>query len=151
MSRPAISPGYTLIELCLLLVLFALLSSLAVPSLSGTLSAARTRAALDRLSADIFLARSMAARAGSPILVRFDPPSGCAEFYELTDATGAVLRRASTSVADTGVCLSSNVARAMKVNSRGMLTGSPRTLRAASGAARDSATISMVGRVYRWP
>jgi type II secretory pathway pseudopilin PulG len=149
MSRRWSSPGFTLIELSLLLVLFALLSALAIPSFSGTLSRARTRAALDRLAGDLFLARSLAARSGRPLRVRFGPAGECADFYEITGDTG-VLRRVTVRSGSAGVCLSSNVPGAMRVNSRGMLVGSPRTVWARSGGEADSATISIVGRVYRW-
>lgn len=144
------SSGFTLIELCLLLVLFGVLSSLAVPSLSESLARARTGAVLNRLSGDLFLARSLAAREGRPVRVRFEPASGCADLYELVTEEGRVLRRVTANPARTGVCLRGNVPGAMRVNSRGMLIGSPRRVVARSGRAADSVTISLVGRVYRW-
>lgn len=144
------SAGFTLIELCLLLVLFGVLSSLAVPSLSATLARARTSAALSRFSGDLYLARSLAAREGRPVQVRFEPASGCAQRYELLADDGRVLRRVTAGPERTGVCLRSNVPWALRVNSRGMLVGSPRRVLATSGRAADSVTISLVGRVYRW-
>lgn len=150
MDRSGPPPGFTLIELCVLLVLFALLSSLAVPSLSATMARARTAAVLNRLSGDLFLARTLATRGGASVSLRFEPPEGCAERYELVSADGSVLRRVVMGGDASGVCLTSNVSRAMRVNSRGMLVGSPRTLHARSGRAVDSVTISMVGRVLRW-
>jgi hypothetical protein len=48
-----------------------------------------------------------------------------------------------------GVCLSSNVARAFSIDSRGMLMGSARTVHVRSGAAHDSAVVSIVGRLTR--
>src|SRR5690606_26535278 len=126
MSLRSSSSGFTLIELSLLLVLFALLSAMAVPSFTNSMSRARARAAIDRLSGDVFLARSVAAQRGLPVYIRFEPPSGCADHYELSDGTGALVRRVTVRQEDTGVCLSSNVARAMRVDSRGMLVGSPR-------------------------
>lgn len=142
--------GFTLIELCLLLVLLAVLSSFAVPSLTDTIARARTAAVLNRLSGDLFLARSLAARSGASVSLRFEPPRGCAERYEVVAANDSVLRRVTLAGEANGVCLTSNVARAMRVNPRGMLVGSPRTLHVRSGRVADSATISMVGRVYRW-
>lgn len=150
MPRPSDPSGYTLTELILLLALFALLSALAVPSFSNVLARDRTRAILDRLSGDLYLARSVAVRRAQPITIRFDPPTGCAARYELVDVGGEVLRRVTTDPGDTGVCLESNVDRAMRVNARGLLVGSPRTIRASRGEVADSVTISMVGRVYRW-
>lgn len=146
MNRPA---GFTLIELCILLVLFALLSALAVPSLSGTISQSRVRGAMGRLTGDIHLARALAARSGQPVRIRFEPADGCARRYLVEDATGAVIR--SVAVGADQVCLSSNVSRPMFVNGRGMLSGSPRRIHARSGSAVDSAVVSIVGRVLRPP
>ena len=151
MSRRPSAAGFTLIELSVLLVLFALLSAMAVPSLSSILAHARARAALDRLAGDLFFARAVAARSGRPVYLRFVPATGCADGYLLVGQDDTVLRRVRTGREGSGVCLTSNVSRAMGVNSRGMLIGSPRTLHARSGRAADSATVSMVGRIYRWP
>lgn len=150
MSPRSSSSGFTLIELSFLLVLFALLSALAYPSLSRTLSRARAQAALDRLTADLFLARALAVRTARPLSIRFDPPTGCADRYEIVDDSGRVLRRVTVRAESSGVCLSSNAAAAMRVNARGVLTGSPRKLHARSGREADSATVSIVGRVHRW-
>ena len=146
MSR---SDGFTLAELCLLLVLFALLSALAVPSLSGTIAQSRVRGAMGRLTGDIHLARALAARSGQPVRIRFEPVEGCAERYLIEDHAGSVLR--TVAVGADHVCLSSNVTRPMLVNGRGMLSGSPRRIHARSGSAADSAVISIVGRVLRPP
>ena len=92
MARPPDRSGFTLIELCLLLVLFALLSALAVPSFSRTIAEARSRAVLDRLAGELFLARSLATRHSRPLLIRFDPATGCAASYAVVTDEGAVLR-----------------------------------------------------------
>src|SRR5690606_1902637 len=144
------SAGFTLIELCLLLALFAILSAFAVPSFSATLAQARARASLDRLTGDLYLARALAARAGRPVSLRFEPAAGCAAHYLLLADDERVLRRVTAAPEVTGVCLRSNVARAMRIDARGMLVGSPRRLVATAGAAADSVTVSIVGRVYRW-
>lgn len=151
MVRRSPSAGFTLIELSILLVLFALLSALAVPSFSNTIARARARTALNRLTGDVYLARAVAARSARPVFIRFEPPTGCADEYVVAAGDGTVLRRVRMRRASTGVCLTSNVARAMGVNSRGMLIGSPRTLHVRSGRAVDSATVSIAGRVFRWP
>lgn len=150
MVAPLGRSGYTLIELVVLLVLTALLSSLAVPSFSRVISSFRTRGALARLASDLYLARAMALESGQTITLRFDPPSGCARRYEVVDAVGTVRRQVSRDLADSGVCLESNVERAIRVDGRGLLIGSPRTIRARRGSVADSMTISMVGRIYRW-
>jgi type IV fimbrial biogenesis protein FimT len=150
MSRRLPAPGFTLIELSLVLVLFALLAGMAVPSLSGTLSRARVDAVLSRLSADIFLARSLAARDSRRLLIRFEPATGCAAAYQIVSDAGEVLRRTTVDGDGGGVCLSSNVSTPMRVNARGLLIGSPRTLRVVAGAVADSVTVSIVGRLLRW-
>jgi prepilin-type N-terminal cleavage/methylation domain-containing protein len=149
MPRHSLPPGFTLIELALTLVLFALLAGIAVPSFSRTMSRARVNSALNVLAGEIFLARSLAARDSRPLSIRFDPADTCADRYLIVDDTGGVLRRVTTSRERSGVCLTSNVERAMRVNSRGMLVGSPRRIRAESGGEADSMTVSIVGRVYR--
>ena len=141
--------GFTLIELCITLVVFALLAGLAVPAFSGTMSRARIDAALSRLAGDIHLARALAARRGVPLRIRFIPDDACAERYEVVTDDGVVLRTATMAGAG-GICLTSNVRRAMRVNARGMLMGAQRTVRVTAGDEADSATISIVGRVYRW-
>lgn len=151
MKHPVLTAGFTLIELCLVLALFAILAGAAVPSLTGMMSRVRIQGVLGGLSSDLYLARSLAARQNRPLSVRFLPSDGCADAYEIVADDGAVLRRVTTAASTTGVCLGSNVARAMHVNSRGMLVGSPRTIRARSGSSADSVTVSIAGRVYRWP
>lgn len=148
MARPSDPLGFTLIELCLLLVLFALLSALAVPSFSRTIAQTRTRAVLARLSGELFLARSLAARDGRPLRVRFNPAVGCAGDYAIVTDEGVVLR--TVRLRSDFVCLSSNVEWAMRVNARGMLVGSARTFVARSGSVTDSAVVSIIGRVHRW-
>lgn len=149
MPRRLPPSGFTLVELSLILVLFALLAAMAVPSLSGTLSAARVDGVLSRLSADIYLARSLAVKDGRPLSIRFTPPVGCAAHYEIATDAGEVLRRVTVDPGGAGVCLTSNVTRAMRIDGRGVLTGSPRTVRATAGRAADSVAISIVGRLLR--
>jgi type IV fimbrial biogenesis protein FimT len=150
MSRRLPSPGFTLIELSLVLVLVAVLAGMALPSLSRTMSRARVDSVLARLTGDIFLARSLAARDARPLRLRFIPASGCAESYEIVTDADEVLRRVTVGPDGAGACLSSNVSRAMRIDARGVLAGSPRTVRAVSGGVSDSVTISIVGRVLRW-
>lgn len=151
MRHSSVAAGFTLIELCLVLAIFAILAGAAVPSFASMMSRVRIHGVLGGLTTDLYLARSLAARENRPLSVRFVPSAGCADAYEIVTDDGAVLRRVSTAPGTTGVCLGSNVGRAMRVNARGMLVGSPRTIRARSGLLADSVTVSIAGRVYRWP
>lgn len=142
--------GFTLIELALLLALLSLLGALAVPSLSGTLAGARTRSTLDRLTADLYLARAQALRDGHAIQIRFQPPEGCASRYEIVAGIDQASPVVQQRIPDPDVCLRSNSATPLRVNARGMLIGSPRKLYASSGGVIDSLSISFIGRVHRW-
>lgn len=150
MVRGTRADGFTVIELALLLALLSLLSALAVPSLSGTLAAARTRSTLDRITADLYLARAQALQDGEPVQLRFEPQTGCARQYEVVAMPNGASRRLQFRFTDPAVCLNSNVATPLRVNGRGLLIGSPRKIYASSGGVVDSLSISFVGRVHRW-
>lgn len=144
------SGGYSLIELIVALVLVGIVASTAVPSLASYLQRRRVQTALDRVTADLYFARAAAARLGAPVRVRFTPIRGCAETYQVRTAGGDVLRTVRLDLEAPGVCVRSNVRRDLIIDSRGMLVGSQRKLRATSGSEADSLSISLVGRVYRW-
>jgi type IV fimbrial biogenesis protein FimT len=59
--------GLTLIELCAVLAVLALLSALALPSLGHRLDRQRLHAAAETLAADLADARFEAARRGQPL------------------------------------------------------------------------------------
>jgi len=149
-SRSALA-GFTLVELITSLVVIGVLVSLAAPELTSELRRARVRSALGEFTSDVYRARAYAAANGVRVTLALQPTAGCAAGYVLRRAdTGALVRSVSLVARARGVCLSSNVARAMSINSRGMLVGSPRVVRAAAGEQRDSVSISIAGRIYRW-
>jgi prepilin-type N-terminal cleavage/methylation domain-containing protein len=143
--------GFTLIELLTALVIVGVLTSLAAPRFSAQLHRLRVRAALDELAAVIVRARGLAVRRGTRIVVRFRPSHGCARAYVIAEpASGEVLDSVVLPDPGRNVCVRSNNRRHLAINSRGVLIGSPRTIRARAGTQADSLTISIAGRVYRW-
>lgn len=142
--------GHSLVELLAALTLVAIIASLAAPALAGEVERIRVRAALDGLTADIYRARVIAALRGTRLNLAFLPDRGCAAAYVVRRRDdGATLD--SVPLAQRGSpCLTSNVRGAMSIDSRGMLVGSPRTIRARLGSHADSITVSIAGRVYRW-
>jgi type IV fimbrial biogenesis protein FimT len=148
MSLRKAPPGTTLVELLVVLAIIGLLTALAAPSMTGYLERARARAALDRLTGDLYQARVVAVREGTRVQIRFVPNSGCAARYELFRVDREEVMRA-VPVEGPGVCLRSNVSRALSIDSRGLLLGSSRTIFASAGGARDSLIISIAGRVLR--
>lgn len=141
--------GHSLIELLAALATVAVLASLAAPALTGEVERIRVRAALDGLTADIYRARAIAALRGTRLNLALVPPRGCAAAYLIRRRRdGAVLD--SVPLPRGAPCLSSNVEAAISIDSRGMLVGSPRTIRARLGSHADSITVSIAGRVYRW-
>jgi prepilin-type N-terminal cleavage/methylation domain-containing protein len=149
---PSFSPrGSTLIEMLVVLALLAVFGSLTAPSWRDQTSRVRTRSALNHLASDVARARGLAIHGGARLHVSFRPSRGCAVAYVIARAEGgAVLDSVSLADRSPGVCLSANVEQPMVINSRGMLVGSPRTVRARAGRHADSLTVSMAGRVYRW-
>jgi prepilin-type N-terminal cleavage/methylation domain-containing protein len=142
--------GISLIELLVALVVAGILSALTVPGFSAYLRRERARGALNRLTAEIRHTQMLAVRNGARYQLRFRPATGCAASYQVVRAEdGAVARTVEVAREAAGVCLESNVANAFSFDSRGLLTGSARTVVARSGAQRDSLVVSIVGRVYR--
>ena len=148
---PPRAAGFTLIELVSVLVIAGLLATLGAPSFSAYLRRERVRVTLDRFTADVFRARSYAATNGVRVSVALNPSVGCASALVIRRAGGgAVVDSVPLSGWARHVCLTSNAPAPMIINSRGMLIGSPRKVRAVAGDQGDSISISIVGRIYRW-
>jgi prepilin-type N-terminal cleavage/methylation domain-containing protein len=140
--------GFSMIELVTVLTLVGVVASLAAPAMMAQVRRARVRAALDLFTADVYQARVLAVREAGRFRIAFLPASGCASAYViLRAADGATVDSVATRGA---VCLSSNVAQAMVIDSRGMLAGSPRMIYGRAGEEVDSVSVSMAGRLYRW-
>ena len=142
--------GFSLIELLTALVVVGVMASLAAPAMGAQLRRARVRSALDLLTSDVYQARALAVHQGARFQLAFRPAVGCAQAYVLVRvADGAVVDSVALAGAG-GVCLSSNAAQALTIDSRGMVVGSPRKIYGRAGDQVDSVSVSMAGRLYRW-
>ncbi len=75
-SRAGRNPGFTLLELVVVLFLAGILAALVVPSLSGTLESSRLRGGAAEVRATLSLARNLSASAGRVRTVEFDLEKG---------------------------------------------------------------------------
>lgn len=144
-------PGFTLLEVLLVLALAGILLTIAAPPLSGYLQRVRMRSTLDRFTTDLYHARMLAARNGERIHLKLQlDAGGCATAYEVRYAASGELRRRVDLAAETpGICLTISGTPTLSINSRGMPVGAARTIRISSGPMGDSLRISIVGRVHR--
>lgn len=85
-------PGFTLLELMVVLAITAVLGALATPSFSALLARHRLRSAAHNLQADLALARLEASRRGLTIHLSFQP--GAQWCYALSAGTPLDCRRA---------------------------------------------------------
>lgn len=153
---PARTAGYTLPELLVVVVLIAILASLAYPRLDGFAFHTRARAALNRVAGDLYHARMLAVREGVRTVLRFsrrpDAP-GC-HVPSYTVAVRSTPERVKTTRLDLGsgeVCLQLGTVDSIVFNSRGLPAGvNNRKMYVRRGERADSMTLSLLGRVWRW-
>ncbi len=145
--------GYSLPELLTVLAIVGIALSMAVPRLEAVLRRERVRAAMNQLAGDLELARMAGVRSGRGAALRFRadprcPKRGGAGYCVGYRAVPACIH-ASPPADGIPVCYEVN-ADSIAFDSRGLLAPfNNRTVRAVQGAARDSLTVSVVGRVYR--
>lgn len=89
MRRHNYHPGFTLVEVLLVLVLCAVLMALAVPALFGQINKARLDGTADQLVGFLQMARLEAMQRGTPVRMRYDPEKR--EFYLESQPTPAEL------------------------------------------------------------
>jgi len=136
--------GLTLVELCLVLTIIGLVSTIAVRQLGLYLDRAAVRAAVVEAAAVVARARDEAVAQRTPVSVRFDTGTDALELR----MAGAVLSRAALGHAH-GVSLSSN-RDSLAYDLRGLGYGAANlTLIARRGRAADSLVVSRLGRL-RW-
>lgn len=149
LGRHRSDAGFTLIELLVVLVLMGIIGALAQPAMAGYVNRTKTRRALDRVTADIALTRTLAIRSGSRAVLELYGPDSYRVWVESTPAD--TVRRVSLGADYVGVQLQAPTADGRLVfNSRGVLlsqvTGG---LTARLGAVADTLKITTAGRVYR--
>lgn len=148
--------GVTLLEVMVVLVVVGIATAIVAPKMHAFLARNRVRVALNRFAADMAYARAVAVRSGSGAVLRFEPEPACgaraSAAYSVTprgDAPGPP-RRSRLRDAGGRVCLLYNGPDSVAFNSRGLLLPfQNRTVWGTEAGARDSLTISVVGRVYR--
>jgi prepilin-type N-terminal cleavage/methylation domain-containing protein len=86
-------PGFTLLEMMVVLAISAILGALAMPSFNGLLARHRLQAAAHNLQADLVLARLEATRRGQTVHLSFQP--GAQWCYALSAGTPVDCRQAS--------------------------------------------------------
>jgi len=136
--------GLTLVELCLVLTIIGLVSSIAVRQLGLYLDRAAARAAVVEAAAVVARARDEAVAQRTAMSVRFDTVADALELR----AGGVVLSRAALGHAH-GVSLSVN-RDSLAYDLRGLGYGAANlTLVARRGRAAESLVVSRLGRL-RW-
>lgn len=152
--------GFSLVEMLTVLVLASLVAALAWPSLDGMIARSRTSAVLNEFVVDVHYARMLAVKSGRTVVMRLEPgrcPPGEGRFRRV-GAYRVVIkgdaereaRRATVGEGGPAICLETNGADSIAFNSRGLLHGVfNRTVHVRYRTARDSLTISSIGRVLR--
>jgi type II secretion system protein H len=141
--------GFTLVELLVVLILAAIISSMVVPRFFSYFRHLSARSAVSQVVADLTMARTQAVREGRTVSLRVTGAST----YRVTLDNGATILRTLKTVDVKGgqraVTLSPGTARVI-FNSRGMLvTGSTTQLLVSRTGKADTVSVSAVGRVYR--
>jgi len=154
--RPALlSRGFTLIEILVVLLVMLILSSLSYPAFQQWAHRLRARAALDRVSGELYRARMMAVETGgtSRLTLHVDG-LGCVRSLTVSAhrSAGNVTSptpRALGALDLPGLCLRHTGDSTFVFNSRGMLRPPARSLSIRYRAGADSLVISAAGRVRR--
>jgi prepilin-type N-terminal cleavage/methylation domain-containing protein len=145
--------GFSLLEVLTALVVAGIALSLAVPRLDAVVRRERVRAALNHLAGDLEFARMAGVRSGSGAVLRLLDDERCVRRggsgYLVAYRGSAEALRAYPTPTGKAVCYEVN-ADSIAFDSRGLLAPfNNRTVRAVDGDARDSLTVSVVGRIYR--
>jgi Tfp pilus assembly protein FimT len=139
----------------------AILCTLAAPSMSGMLARWRTQSALNLLTGDLYYARMLALKSGRSVTVRLVADPACAveagaaaagRSWQVTvrSSPPRSVRLGSLGPDGAEACVQSNRSDSLVFDSRGLISPpGNRTVWARSGGARDSLSISVVGRVLR--
>ncbi len=152
--------GFTLVEVALVLAVMGIVAALALPRLQGWLVHLRTRAAANRVAADLAYTRTLAVREGRETRLIIEPggecpaPSPGAAGYRYRIVSGVeerVAARRDLRSQGGRVCLFSNRSASVAFNSRGLLVAhNNRTLHLRErDFPADTLRIAVLGRVLR--
>lgn len=148
--------GFTLVELLAVLAVIAIGAAIAFPRLEGMVARARGRGALDQLSADLYLARTLAVREGTRTVLRFqrstDRPECHHPTYSLVvRSTPERTVRVTDLRLGRSTCLRLGTVDSLVFTSRGLPTGGlNRKVFVETRGHTDSLTFSLLGRTFRW-
>ena len=155
-ARQCRSPGFTLVELTLVIVLVGILVALAAPNLAGYVRRTRVDGALNELTGDIAYTRMLAVRSGRPATLTVEA-GGTAYKIEsthqetATTAAARVAKRVNLGTDYRGVSLTP-ATTVLTFNSRGLLTpppGDPMIITAQEGNSSAVLTVLQSGRALR--
>lgn len=146
--------GYSLIELLTVLMLIAVLTSMAGPSMERYIQQNRTRRALDRIAMDISYARLTAVQRSQRTWLRISPDGSYSVDTLSANGDPIPMKTVDLSGDIVGLTVVAGSATEFEFSSRGLVVnyGSESeggVLRVVAGAARDSLFVSPTGRVYR--
>ncbi len=141
--------GFTLIDILAALVLLAILTTMAAPSMTSYVDQLRTKRALDQVVSDIGFARLMAIQQGRQVAVAVE--SGGTYRIDTLSADGAwgTLKTVDLGQEFIGASFIGEVT--LQFSSRGLLMNSASNgfVRIELNNARDSIFVSPAGRLYR--
>jgi prepilin-type N-terminal cleavage/methylation domain-containing protein len=141
--------GFSLIELLTVMVIVAVLMSVAVPSMAPYIDRMRTRRALDRVVSDVAFARLTAIQNGRRTAVRFGTDGTYTVDTLSAAGTWGALRTTRLRDDFSGVSISSSE-NMLEFNSRGLIHNiGDGFIRMQRGGARDSVFVAPTGRIYR--
>ncbi|HYR10496.1 MAG TPA: GspH/FimT family pseudopilin [Longimicrobium sp.] len=141
--------GFTLTELLIVLIVAAIITSMALPKMFSFIRHLNARSATSQVVADLTMARTQAVREGRSVSLRMTN----AYTYQVTvdngDAVRSIIKTVNIRGGQRDVSIAPNDARVI-FDSRGMLSGaSANQLRVTRTGKADTVSISAVGRVYR--
>jgi prepilin-type N-terminal cleavage/methylation domain-containing protein len=140
--------GYSLVELCLVLALLALLAGMAGPPVRYALALVRVRAARDLVAGQLARTRSLAlSRGGAGMVLDL---SRAESWIEASDTATPVVAVADGRLVAIGVDGAAAGRVTIAYDALGLGRVASRTFRFRSGPAEARLTISSYGRVRSW-
>jgi Tfp pilus assembly protein FimT len=138
------------------LAILGVMMALVTPRMERFLARTRARGAIMMMRGDLAYARMAAVRAGHGSMLRFIADPGCAwagrhgghSYRIITGGPAGSSQTSTLRTLDGRVCYALNGSDSLAFNSRGLLAPyNNRTIWAMQGAARESLTVSVAGRI----